>query len=405
MRKTVLLGAALIALVAGGVCSADNCAPAHSPSGLAAGHDGQGYYVRATATAGQEKVNQDAPLSSVADYLASQAGAIVVYVDRGTLSALQTFAAAAGTEVVVPAPSFWVVGIPAMLDGSGVTLFSQPLDPAAPAGWSADDLHELEFALFQQLPVRGGGAARGMRHLGLAYHWVGGSEPDTLLLVSSERMGAGPAKYTSFRAFKVHVSRLGGRVQISCLWSSGEIAGPLVEDIQQDFDGDGLQDFVFDCYEDVEGSPIVLSGADGHVLLRFRGSEIAIERTSKRPIRVSALEPKEDDPTAWEERILRFDAQVGEFVRVPQQDLAAAAASSREAPRRPNRGLANFLAAEVGGRDNVSVARVLREHPKQVTQVTPREKRAGFTGRVLLEYKSPGYLAEEEEKAKKEPKF
>jgi hypothetical protein len=412
MRQKGLLGTVLIALIAGGVCNADQCAPAYPPSGLVAGHDDQGYFVRAAPTGGQEKVPRDAPIDPLADYLASQAGTIVVYVDGGTgrdlaggewrgddpLSVLQAFAAAAGTEVVVPTPGFWVVGRPAMLDGSGVTLFIQALDPAAPAGWSADDLHELEFALFQQLPVRGRGAARGMHYQGLAYHWVGGSEPDTLLLVSSERMGGMLPKYTFFRAFKVRVSRLGGRIQVSCLWSSDQIAGTLVEDIQQDFDGDGLTDFVFDRYEDVEGSPVILSGKDGHLLLRFEGAEIATERTSKGPLRISAFEPTEADATAWEAQVLRFDPDAGHFVRASQQE-STAATSSTELPPQPRRGLAGLLAEEVGGKDNVAVWRVLRERPSQVVQVTPREMRAGFAGKVLLEYKSPGYLEEERREA------
>ncbi len=411
MRRGVLLGAALIAALAAGGPRADDCAPAFPANGLVAGHDDQGYFVRAVPTGGDKKVRRDARINPVAEYLASQAGAIVVYVDGGTgrdleggewrgddpLSALQAFAAAAGTEVVVPARGFWIVGIPAMLDGSAVVLFSQPLDPAAPAGWSAKDLHELESALFQQLPVRGGGAARGMRYLGLGYHWVGDSEPDTLLVVSTEYMGGGPAKYTSFRAFKVRASMLGGRARVSCLWSSGRIAGPLVEDIRQDFDGDGLPDFVFDRYADVEGSPVVLSGKDGHVLLRFQGAEIATERSHGGAVRVAVFEPSETDPTTWEPQILRFDSGAGHFVPAAQQE--AAALSSHEATVKPNRGLVGLLEAEVGGKDKVTVAKVLREHPTQVVRVTPTEIQRGFVGRVLLEYKSTGYIEEERRKA------
>lgn len=411
MRRRMVLGAALIAVIAAGAPRADECAPAVPANGLVAGHDDQGYFVRAAPTGGDKEVRRDARINPVAEYLASQAGAIVVYVDGGTgidlaggewrgddpLSALQAFAAAAGTEIVVPARGFWIVGIPAMLDGSGVILFSQPLDPAAPTGWSAEDLHELEFALFQQLPVRGGGAARGMRYLGLGYHWVRGSEPDTLLVVSSEYMGGGPAKYTSFRAFKVRVFMLGGRVQVSCLWSSDQIAGRLVEDIRQDFDGDGLTDFVFDRYEDVEGSPVALSGKDGHVFFRFQGAEIATERSSSGAVRVAAFEPIETDPTTWEAQILRFDSGTGHFVPTAQKE--AAALSSHEATVQPKRGLAGLLAAEVGGKDKVTVAKVLREHPTQVVRVTPREIQGGFVGRVLLEYESTGYIEEERRKA------
>ncbi|HTP27885.1 MAG TPA: hypothetical protein VMK12_19810 [Anaeromyxobacteraceae bacterium] len=346
------------------------------------------------------------------EYLASQAGVIAVYVDDGTgkelapgewrgddpLSALGVFAGASSSAVVTPAPGFWIIGIPSMLEGSAVTLFSQLLDPAAPPGWSADELHELEFALFQQLPVRGGGSARGVRQLGLAYHWLGGEEPDALLVVSSENVGGMASKYTFFRAFKVHVSRVGGRIEVSCLWSSEEIAGPLVGDIQRDFDGDGIQDLVFDRYEQVEGSPIILSGRDGHPLLRFEGAEVAIERVGKGPTRISALEPKESDPTTWEARVLRFDALLGRFVRISQQAVTPEVHSPQQLPAQPRSGLLDLLALEVGGKDKVTMARVHREHPTQMVQVTAREKQRGFAGRVLLEYKSPTYLAEEKKK-------
>lgn len=289
----------------------DGCAYRQGYRWFESGSDGQGYFVRFADPAQIRKVlgwgnaleqaygaaNQLPPgretLIFPASYLADAAGTSVLFVGRiGTrvpmplggvwraadpLSCLRSLAQAAGLQVAVPKPGYWLIGTTEMLDPAAVEVFAYSIDttrqPLQPEGTVAD----LEHALLAQLPVRDVGP-RAL--IGLGYYWVPG-EPDTLLVVATHGANTNPSDGDELgvSAYKVRVHRDGGRIMVECLWGPAMgVSGQPLPGVQEDFDGDGVQDFFFAEAGDLGRPDVIVSGADGSTLAEVHTGSLAVQK-------------------------------------------------------------------------------------------------------------------------------
>ena len=399
------------------------------PVSMVWGHDDQGYFVRTEWRDDISRPRRGWEICAVGDLAAQQANATVLYNTRYTerdlprgewrgadpLAAFRAFAAAAGLEVATPLPDFWVVGTPGWNERTATTIFARPLDPDKQGFQPASQIGEVEQALISQLPVRDG--CERLRHctIGVAYYWLPNEGPDTMLVQADIPPGSIKVAPQT-KVFKVRVNRTGPTVKLDCLWASSA-TGPLLPDVAEDLDGDGVRDFVFAGGIYDYGTNEVVSGRDGDRLLQFIGNELLVERTTHGPKRlgVATLVGEDTDlkgtnlpPTG----VLAYDEDTRTFGEVPNGPEAEAQAARGNSPRDENRidRTRRGFATAVGGAKNVKayvlfqgpqrtafpVDEVVVRHvePRQV--ITPELVKSGFPARIWFEYKSPSYLAEEE---------
>jgi len=252
-------------------------------------------------------------VASIGDWLAEQAGAVIFYVTRYTeaeifggewrgedpLSALRAFLTAGGLDILVPEPGLWIVGTPEDLAKAAFVAYAYPLDPEAQGWQSVEQVGDLERALVAQFGMRNI-SARDLDNpdeaelgyppddpswVGVGYYWVEG-ERDTLLVLATQGCGycRGTSSDLQARAFKVRLRREGIGLKLECMWAA-PVFGPFVPTVAEDFDGDGLRDFVFDTDRDLAmnmNGGLVLSGADGRPFVRF-ASGIYVEKNIGAP--------------------------------------------------------------------------------------------------------------------------
>jgi hypothetical protein len=425
-----------------------------------AGSDGQGYFVRFGDPAYIRKVlgmgnsleqsygaaNKLPPnrqtLIFPASYLADAAGDAVFFIGRvGTrvpmpldgvwrdtdpLSCLRSLAQAAGLEVAVPKPGYWLLGTREMLEPAAVEVFAysiditlQPLQPEAAVA-------ELEHALLATLPVRDVGP-RAL--LGLGYYWIPG-EPDTLLVVATHGANTNPSEGDELGvlAYKVRVHRDGGRVKVECLWGPAMgVSGQPLPGIQEDFNGDGVQDFVFPEAGDRDRPDVIVSGADGSTLAEVSGGSIAVQKgaTGAKLFAVDWLwgKPKPEGHA----QLCQYSAETKKIEAAPPEVTAqAAGAAGAGGFKRHSDEPVDVLAEALGRPEAVRVyvlpgfetrgvkgAEYVRVHSSSVWGwfVNHNVKRTmdnpppeGLAVHVLLRYLSPTYLKErEKERAVQRP--
>jgi hypothetical protein len=373
------------------------------------------------------------------EYLASEALSTILYVDRDQssrplpidgawhgadpLSCLRAFAEAAGLEVAVPQPGLWLVGSREFVERTAVLVFAYSPDITVQSLQSEASTRDLERAFLSSLPVRqvprppqrdDGTYELSPALIGLGYYAVPG-EPNTYLVVATQGTFTNPTyglEVLSTTAFKVVAQRGGGHVAVKCLWSAF-VTGPLVAGIQEDLDGDGLQDFYFQEAGDSDQPDVILSGSDGSVIAKVAGETIAVEKDVAGPKRFSVTRIWEQEGKA---RVYRVNPESRELAVVgPQVATASAAGTGQPSVLGGFDWPADAMAATLGSLDRVRVYCLpgfhaphlpgmdfvkvhsssvwgwfLNKNPKQAIEQIPPQ----LAMHVVFRYLSPGYVQE-----------
>ncbi len=404
------------------------CSYTRNPA-LQAGRDGRGYFVRAAWPNEFSSSRRGDIYQAVADYLASEAGATVLYNTRFTvndlpqtewrgsdpLSTLRAFAAAAGLQVETPTPDLWVIGTDYSNERSATVVFARPVDPEKQGFRPASDVGDVEKALISQLPVRDGCGRLRNCSIGIAYYWLPDEGPDAVLVQANVPAGSTGAPPRT-KLFRVHLQRSTSGVKVECMWASA-VTGPLLPDIAEDFDRDGVRDFVFAGGSYDHGTNEILSGRDGHRLLEFVGNEWLVEKTASRTGRIAVAELA----SSYSDRmrrtqglpsVLGFSVEAGTFQvigpghQAQAEGLPATSTTSAD----PIDATRRAFAAAVGGAGNArayvlfqgptrprfELEQVTVRHVEPQAEITPELVERGYPARIWFQYKSPTYLAEEE---------
>lgn len=384
-----------------------------------------------------------------AEFLSDHAGATAFFVGhlstrvpipldgvwRGAdpLSCLRSFAQAAGLEVVVPQPDLWVIGPPELAQSSGLLVFAYSMDITLQPLQSETTVGDLERALLSHLPVReiphpaqrdDGTLELSSALIGLGYYAVPG-EPDTYLIVATKGTFTNPSygfELLSTVAFKVRVQRRAGQLTVDCLWSRG-VTGPLVAGVQEDLNGDGVQDFYFQEAGDSDQPDLIVAGSDGSVIAKVSGETLAVEKRAAGPKRFSVKALWEQEGKA---RVYRFNPETKELAAVgPKTAAASTGGDNKMASVQPVDWPGEAMVAEVGSPEAVRVYCLpgfraphtpgtefikvhsssvwgwfLNKNPKQAIEQIPPD----LAMHVVFRYLSPGYLKErEKERAAQQP--
>ncbi len=390
------------------------------------------------AAAGQLPPNMNTFL--VTEFLAREAGAVAVYIGAsGTvaplslkgswsgedpLSCLRTFARAAGLEVVVPQPGLWLIRQPQFVEKAAGFAFAYPMDASLQPLQDQAAIGDLERAFLAGLPVREPRLPMqrddltwdvGVALLGFGYYAVPG-EPDTYLVLTTRGTSTSPSRSWDLletEAFKVRTERRGGHVKIRCVWAE-RVTGPLVARVQEDFDGDGLQDFYFQEAGDTDHPDMILSGADGSVIAKVAGDSLVVERGAAGSKLFSVNQIWENDPGAV---VHRFNPKTRELETIEPRGVGAEATGQAHAmPARRYARPGDVLAAQVGSFSRVREyclpgfriptvpgmelvptrlspvwGWLLDRSTRDVVEHTP----ATLPMHVMFKYLSPGYLEDQ----------
>ncbi len=306
------------------------------------------------------------------EFLAREAGAAVIYIGRPVtaapvplegewrgadpLSCLRAFAKAAGLEVQVPQPGLWLIGEPRFVEKAAVFAFAYPMDASLQPLQDQAAVGELERAFLAGLPVREPRLPMqrddltwdvGVALLGFGYYAVPG-EPDTYLVLTTRGTSTSPSRSWDLldtEAFKVRAERQGEHVRVRCLWAE-RVTGPLVARVQEDLDGDGLQDFYFEEAGDTDYPDMILSGADGSVIAEVAGDSLVVEKGAAGPKLFSVNQIWENEPGA---EVHRFNPKTRELETVEPRSAPADGTSQAHAiPARTFARPADALAAQLG---------------------------------------------------------
>jgi hypothetical protein len=189
---------------------------------------------------------------------------------------LRKFLADVGVDLVTDG-GYLLIGEKEKIESQRVVVFAYSIAP--PESSTQLELEQTARLLLAQLPVRYWSDVWSDRvWLALGYYRVP-SEDDTYIVVPTR----GDERFLSGSVFKV---RLGVPSEVTCLWDVPGI-GQLVPEAIEDFDNDGVRDFVFAAPFNDDRPSLVLSGADGHRLLEFIGGDIVVERSGNTTQRVS----------------------------------------------------------------------------------------------------------------------
>jgi hypothetical protein len=392
--------------------------------GLTFGHDASGYWIRTDLIPGALPPSTAKRwVEPTADFLASEAEATVLFVAGRTTSVLgpaewrgqeplnvfRAFCAAGGLEVNTSVPGLWVVVPRGDVTRAAVTVFAQPMNPKLQDFRPAPEIEAWQRVLVNQLTpqyLEGGDQA-----LGVSYCWLPNEGPNTALVVASW-LGEGQFAALKTKVFKVRIENPGSRAKLQCLWQSEQAWGALMPEIEDDFDGDGYRDFLFDPGTDEHHNAVILSGRTGTQLLQLRSGLLAIDRGAPGPRRVAAR-IKEDGH--WTGHVLSYEREQNAFVEATEYGPAAKslALGAGDSPRA--RLLETFVAA-VGGRARVTVyaapgwrselTAADRDSDKitfvnwepapirRIYYVEPQQVEKGRPSHILYRWESPAYQDE-----------
>ncbi len=182
---------------------------------------------------------------------------------------LKKFLASAGVDLVVDG-DYLLIGEKEKLEEQKVVIFAYAIAP--PADAVQLELERTARLLLRQLPVRYWSDIWGDRvWLALGYYRVPG-EGNTFLVVATQ----GHETPMPGHLLKV---RFDTSDEVECLWSVPG-SGQLIPEVIEDFDNDGVRDYVLKGPTDTGDWPnLILSGADGRRLLEFGSRALAVERT------------------------------------------------------------------------------------------------------------------------------
>jgi hypothetical protein len=322
----------LLAAVAMAEPPTSNCwYPDSSPSATF-GKDEQGYFIKLTAPAHYPYFG-GGRIWSLLDYFAAESGATVYggsFVDmmrattfRGKepLETLRAFLRAGGRDIQVASEDLWLVTRVDKPWSIPVSIVVYPFDSSQARWLEPQQGGSFATDLVRQLPVRSDAmqlADDSLRN-DVGYYWLP-EEPNTLLVTMfgfHEMMK--PAAV--FRVMKVRAEERAGRYDFTCVWTverSGErdAAGPLLHAIAEDFDGDGVRDFVFDTFDVMAHDATIISGQDGHVLAHFASLVFSVSKRESGPKYIAVGEYNDvgrEDPSVLvlSEDHARFEAAQG----------------------------------------------------------------------------------------------
>jgi len=352
----------------------------------------------------------------MAEFLATQARATVVYVGEGPsyngettapvplgktwrgatpLECLRAFAKDAGLKVAVPEEGLWVVGPKEDVDTTAVVVTAYPFDTSQ-ASLGRGTLR----AVLRTLPVRNWRSYMGddrpaIVSLALGYYRIPEEAGRYIFVVSNSFEGGngavtgmGPGGMT----FKVEIEGAGLDAVVRCLWGTPGI-GQLVPAFSEDLDGDGFRDYLL--LEEERGAlkPVVgeydfvLSGKDGRGLVSYYNSgQLAVEKKADGPKKIAVqglFRPGGEE--LGRTVVLTYDGKEGKYVPEPEppavQDADAKAAKTAHARTSP----ADALAALVGGPEHVVTYDVsTREPVPSAREFIAHQKKTGTIPRVQL---------------------
>ena len=421
-------GIAVLALMVTSGPAASRC-PYPDTGLFQVGRDEKGYFVRAKPAEGFSRVSAHAWVNPVVDYLAEAQRTTAFYFGEGMtekaldanewrgddpLLTLKAFLHDAGLDLETPQPDVWVVGPSWFKEQGALSVFAQPLDPTRQGFLSAAQAGDMERALVAQLPIREGSGSPVVSRIGVSYYWLPKEGRDALLVLASlpPLLERRPPQY---RAFKVQLDRSGGRTSVECVWA-GDAPGRLVTDIEEDLDGDGYRDFVFEAdTRDYGDANTVLSGKDGSTLLTFSYSELAVEKKAAGPKRIAVrqMPGREvgETPEAYSET---YQYSPGQARYMPVSETGQQVRALESAgPAGINTGWKR-LARMAGGAENIRVY-LLNRTPERLSgdvetvlvrrttwtpEVTKELIDKGYPARILFTYESAGFLAHEREQEK-----
>lgn len=416
-----VVGALLLSVVE--VAAGPPCEPAGGPS-LSAGKDERGFFVTADWTEEFWRPRRGTLVTRVCDRLAREDGVTVLYVSEraesdvprgrysGTtpLAAARAFCQAAGLRVLTPARGLWVVDTTARSKDLVVTLFSRRLGSSE--SWvKGPEERELETAILSQLPIRS--VCEGVQDcfMGIAYLPLSEADGPKLLVQAMSSVGL-PGKPPAYSAFKVTVHRGPSGFTLGCLWSY-PVSGPVVPEVDEDLDGDGLRDFVFSVDDYDEAMDSVISGRSGSPLFEFCGRELVVEDRPGGPKRVAVervwvgVSDETPEPLVGP-AVLVYSSENGVFAvegladdtsssptaasatRPPAGDAGALLANMlRSAPSHPSR-VRRYLLRGVGAVAVAEGEAVVPVRRDWVERVTPSMVSKDFPARILFEFRLRG---------------
>jgi hypothetical protein len=306
------------------------CSETKLPSGVEVGYEATGYYIRVSR-------GGLARYDGIVDAVARDARSMAIFFGvlapvrfgpgewhgPDPLSALTKFGTAAGVKVQALDERAWIIGVPEAIDVAALTVFARPglgTDMARSVGF---DVASAERALIEELPLRETDGAFGRSYIGLTYFWLPDEGPDVFLIQGVPR-GSTRDDPAGVATFKVRLPRGNKAGTVECLWRSDQATGSLVPQIKEDFDGDGVRDFVFMTNADYS-SDVILSGKDGHLVLAFDG-ELAVEKRASGAKKIAVETLWDDIPQVGANRqsrfvkgphLLVFSRERGRFVEAP----------------------------------------------------------------------------------------
>lgn len=299
MTKSIV--SVVVALASATIVASQPC-PETRGTRLVGGRDDTGFFIRGVKSPqghGSE-VGPNAIIVAAAESLASEGRALAFFASAKTskavplkewrdptpLGALRAFCADAGLEVVEVPPNWWVIGRPEYQRVADFTVSIHPADPQDSRQSPEAERQELEDVLVGQLPVRNSLETFGLVAIELSYRFSTDA-PTTTAVVVEDRLNE---RFSTKYVRKVSVTRTEAGYKLDCLWKQAEVYGPLVSEINEDFDGDGVRDPVFlggPCGR-AECDAVILSGATGERLFEFGGNELAVEKSPTGPPRIAA---------------------------------------------------------------------------------------------------------------------
>jgi hypothetical protein len=205
-----------------------------------------------------------------------------------------------------------VVGDDHVLSFATVVVFAYSYNDRETIGAVQND-REFEAALYSELPLEHWLVSYPIQWLGLGYYWIP-EEDDTLIVVAS--FGYSTQDQTmgklSGRVFKVRANRVNNIWDIDCIWSGGWEIGMLAVDIKEDFDGDGVLDYVF-TKPGADYPDFILAGDNGRVLAKFTTEVIAVEK-NKRRIERFAVKHGWRSEASFDSRIFQYSENERKYV-------------------------------------------------------------------------------------------
>jgi hypothetical protein len=172
----------------------------------------------------------------------------------------------------------------------------------------------FESALFSELPIGFWSGSDSFQWLGLGYYWIP-EEPNSVIVMASFGYSTDEVAMGRLRSriYKVNAERIEGEWAISCVWGERGSVGLLAREISEDFDGDGVRDYVF-VKPDAYYPDFILSGSGGRELAQFSTQIIAVEKVKGKRTRRFAVKHEWRSEPSFDSRIFTYSENKGSYI-------------------------------------------------------------------------------------------